>query len=117
MQTAVMIPVEKILINEGQIKDVPSNPRFIKTDRYEKLKQSIKDEPEFLELRELIIYPRENDYICLCGNMRLRACIDLGYKECPCKIVPADTPAKKLRAYVIKDNIPYGENDTELIAN
>jgi len=117
MTTAEHIPVGKILVNEGQIKNVPANPRFIKSDRYEKLKQSIKDDPEMLELRELIVYPLDNDYICVAGNMRLRAMQELGYTECPCKVVPAKTSAKKLRAYIIKDNLPFGETDFSLLGD
>lgn len=32
------IPLSKLHLNTGQIKDVPKNPRFIKDERYEALK-------------------------------------------------------------------------------
>jgi hypothetical protein len=49
--------------------------------------------------------------------MRLRAAKELGFKELPCKVIPKETPIKKLREYTIKDNNPFGENDWELLAN
>jgi hypothetical protein len=49
--------------------------------------------------------------------MRLRACLDLGYKEVPCKVLPADTPVAKLREYAIKDNNGFGEDDWDVLAN
>ena len=117
MASSVKIPISKLLVNNGQIKDVPKNPRLIKDAKFEKLKQSIQDDPEMLELRELLVYPHEDKYVVLGGNMRLRACKELGYKEMECKVIPEDTPAKKLRAVVQKDNIGYGENDWDMLAN
>ena len=107
MASSVKIPISKLLVNNGQIKDVPKNPRLIKDAKFEKLKQSIQDDPEMLELRELLVYPFEDKYVVLGGNMRLRACKELGYTEMECKVIPEDTPAKKLRAIVQKDNIGF----------
>lgn len=117
MATSVKIPVSKLLLNNGQIKDVPKNPRLIKDAKFDKLKQSIQDDPEMLSLRELLVYPYNEKYVVLGGNMRLRACKELGYTEIECKVIPEDTPAKKLRAIVQKDNIAYGENSWDDIAN
>ena len=49
--------------------------------------------------------------------MRLRACLDLGYAEVPCKVLPEETPVAKLREYVIKDNESFGQNDWDILAN
>lgn len=40
------IPLSKLHLNTGQIKDVPKNPRFIKDERFAALKKSIEDDPE-----------------------------------------------------------------------
>lgn len=110
------ISVQKLEINRGQLYGLPKNPRFIKDSRFEALKKSIQDAPEMLALRELLVYPLENgNYIVIGGNMRLQACIELGYKELPCKIIPLETPVAKLREYVIKDNIGFGQDDTFLL--
>ena len=114
------IKISKILLNEGQLqeKGLPRNPRFIRDERFEALKKSIQDDPEMLSLRELIVYPIGADkYITIGGNMRLRACRDLGYKEMICKVLPPDTPMAKLRAYIIKDNEAFGQNDWDVLAN
>ena len=49
--------------------------------------------------------------------MRLKACIEIGIKDIPCKVLENDTPIEKLQAYTIKDNIGYGEHDFDLLAN
>ncbi|MBD5199433.1 MAG: ParB N-terminal domain-containing protein [Bacteroidales bacterium] len=104
--------------NKGQLQGLPKNPRFFRDYRYEAMKKSIEESPEMLELRELIVYPyQEGRYLVVCGNLRLRACKELKYKELPCKILPVDTDVKKLREYATKDNVSFGENDMDVMAN
>lgn len=113
----VNIPLSKIEVNKGQIKGVPANPRQIKDDKYKALVKSIKDDPEMLALRELLVYEHEGAFVLIGGNMRYRALKELKYKEAPCKIIPADTPVEKLKAYLIKDNNGFGEWDWDMLAN
>ena len=104
--------------NKGQLMGLPKNPRFFRDYRFEAMKKSIQDSPEMLELRELIVFPyNDGRYIVVCGNLRLRACKELGYKELPCKILASDTPVKKLREYATKDNVNFGENDLDVMEN
>jgi len=112
------LPVSLLDFNKGQLQGLPKNPRFFRDYRYEAMKKSIQDSPEMLELRELIVYPYpEGRYVIVCGNLRFRACRELGYKELPCKILAKDTPPKKLREYASKDNVSFGENDKDIIEN
>lgn len=103
--------------NKGQLKGLPKNPRFFRDYRYEAMKKSIEESPEMLQLRELIVFPYLDRYIVVCGNLRLRACKELGYTQVPCKILAADTPVKKLREYATKDNVNFGENDLDIMCN
>lgn len=111
------IPVALLQCNEGQIEGLPRNPRFIKDERFKKLVKSLQDDPEMLDLRELIVYPHGKHFVVIGGNMRLRAGKELGFETMPCKILPADTPIEKLKAYVIKDNNAFGNDDFDLLAN
>ncbi|MBL7961462.1 ParB N-terminal domain-containing protein [bacterium] len=111
------IPISKIEPNEGQIKGLPKNPRFIKDERFKALVKSIEDDPEMLALRECIVYPNGMKFVVIAGNMRYRACVQLGYKDIPCKVLTKETPVEKLRAYTIKDNVSFGSEDWDLLAN
>lgn len=113
-----MYPLEKLELNEGQLKGLGKNPRYIKEGEFEKLKKSISDSPEFLEARPLLAYPLNNgNYIVIAGNMRLRAARELDFKEIPCYIFDKKTPIKKLKEYTIKDNVEFGSTDWDELAN
>ena len=111
------LSISKLKSNTGQIDGLPANPRVIRDEKFQKLVKSIQDDPEMLELRELIVVPSGKIFVVIAGNMRLRAMESLGYKEAPCKVLDADTPVEKLKAYTIKDNVGFGEHDWEQLAN
>lgn len=118
MTENTILSISLLDYNKGQLAGLPKNPRFFRDYRYEQMKQSIEESPEMLELRELIVYPYpEGRYIVVCGNLRLRACKELGYKELPCKILDKETTVKKLREYATKDNVSFGENDIDVMVN
>lgn len=113
-----LIPIGKLELNSGQLQGLPKNPRYIKDERYEALKKSIGDAPEMLEARMLLVYPLDNgNFIVLGGNMRLRVCKELGFTELPCFVFKKETPVEKLKEYVIKDNVEFGNIDWDSLAN
>lgn len=116
LQTKI-IPTKQVWLNDGQIPRLPKNPRSIKDERFDRLVKSIQDDPEMLHLRECLVFPYAGEYVVIAGNMRLRACIEAGITEVPCKILPEDTPVEKLKAYTIKDNISFGQDDWDMLAN
>jgi hypothetical protein len=105
------IPIEQIEVNKGQVEGLPPNPRLIRDERFELLKKSISDAPEMLSLREVLVVKHGDKYVAVGGNMRFRACKELGFKEIVCKVLPEDTPAVKLREYATKDNENFGNTD------
>lgn len=104
------------MIEEVNIKLIipnPSNPRFIKDTKFAKLVKSIKDFPEMLALRPIIV---DEYMIVLGGNMRLKACIEAGLKRVP--IIKASMlTADQQKEFIIKDNVGYGEWDWDILAN
>jgi ParB-like chromosome segregation protein Spo0J len=111
------LPISKLVNNNGQIEGVPKNPRFIKSESYDLLVSSLKDDPDFLNHKPLHVYPMGDKYVVLGGNQRLRGLKELGYKEVPVTIYKDDTPVEVLKARIIKDNNEFGENDMDLLAN
>ena len=61
--------------NQGQVEGLPKNPRFIRDPKFKKLVKSIQDDPEMLELRELIVYQHQDErgFVIIGGNMKIRS--------------------------------------------
>lgn len=112
-----MLPMSQIAVNNGQIDGVRANPRQIKGEKFDRLKASIERNPEMLALRELLVYEHDGKYIVIGGNMRYRACKELGYTQMPCKIIPPQATAEQLNAYIILDNSGFGDWDWDALAN
>ena len=103
--------METVKISEVKLN--PNNPRLIKDDKFKKLVQSIKDFPEMLNIRPIVV---NKDMIILGGNMRYKACKEAGLKEVP--IIKANelTPEQQ-KEFIIKDNVGFGEWNWEELAN
>lgn len=96
-----------------QIKRNPNNPRIIKDNKFHKLVTSIKEFPEMLEIRPIVV---NKDMIVLGGNMRLKACQEAGLKEA--HVIQADKlTAEQQREFIVKDNVGFGEWDWDMLAN
>jgi DNA modification methylase len=100
-------------VNISAVKLNPNNPRLIKDDKFKKLVQSIKDFPQMLEIRPIVV---NTDMVVLGGNMRLRACKEAGLKQVPI-IVADNIPEDRQGEFIIKDNVGFGEWDWEALAN
>ena len=90
-----------------------NNPRILKDDKFKKLVQSIKDFPEMLEIRPIVV---NNEMMILGGNMRWKAIQEIGIKEIP--IIKAENlTEQQQREFLIKDNVGFGEWDWDALAN
>jgi DNA modification methylase len=110
----------KIALSELKLNDgthgLPKNPRFIRDERFKKLVESVRDFPEAMPARGIVV---DENNVVLGGNMRYRACRELGMKEIPADWVhrlPGLTVEQK-RRFIIMDNRPYGDDDMDLLAN
>ena len=103
--------IQKVKIN--QISSNPNNPRLIRDDKFKKLVKSIIEFPEMLKLRPIVV---DEKNIILGGNMRYKACQQIGLKEV--YIIKAENlTEKQLQQFVIKDNVGFGEWDWDILAN
>jgi ParB-like chromosome segregation protein Spo0J len=100
-------------VKASEVKANPNNPRVIKDDKFKMLVNSIKNFPQMLQLRPLIL---NAEGVVLGGNMRLRACIDAKVKEIPV-VYAHDLTDEQQREFIIKDNVGYGEWDWDILAN
>ena len=97
----------------SKVKGNPNNPRVIKNDKFKKLVKSIKEFPEMLKLRPIVV---DEDMIVLGGNMRLKASKDAGLKEVWIEVAEGLTEEQK-KEFIVKDNVGFGEWEWDMLAN
>tara|TARA_B100000768_G_scaffold49899_1_gene48691 strand:- start:6016 stop:6543 length:528 start_codon:yes stop_codon:yes gene_type:complete len=101
------------LVKINKVKPNENNPRLIKDSKFKKLVTSIKEFPEMLKLRPIVV---NKDMIVLGGNMRLKACKEAGLKEV--YILKADDlTEEQQKEFIVKDNVGFGEWDWDILAN
>jgi hypothetical protein len=96
-----------------KVKPNQKNPRVIKDNKFKKLVSSIKEFPEMLELRPIVV---DSDMVVLGGNMRLKACQEAGLSEVHILVADKLTEQQK-DEFIIKDNVNFGEWDWDVLAN
>jgi site-specific DNA-methyltransferase (adenine-specific) len=101
------------LVKLSAIKPNTSNPRTIKDAKFKKLVQSIKEFPQMLKLRPIVV---DEEMVILGGNMRFAACKEAGLTEV--YIIKAEELTEEQKQeFIIKDNVGFGEWDWDILAN
>ena len=114
------IPIADLQRNTGQIPGVHKNPRIIKDNNFKKLQNSIEEDPDMLQLREILVYQYEGKNFIIGGNMRFEALKALKYETATVKLITDElneATAAKLNRIILKDNSAYGEWDFDELAN
>jgi DNA modification methylase len=98
------------------IKPNPNNPRVVRNEKFQKLKQSIQEFPKMLSLRPMVI---DENNVVLGGNMRLRALQELGFTDVDEAWVKrsSDLTEEEKKRFIIADNVAFGEWDWDTLAN
>ena len=100
-------------VKPNEPKPNEHNPRYINKANFKKLVNSLKEFPEMLEVRPLVV---DENMIVLGGNMRLKAIIEAGFTEVWVHQVEGWSDEKK-NEFIIKDNSNFGSWDWEILAN
>lgn len=114
------IPIADLQRNTGQIPGVHKNPRIIKDNNFKKLQNSIEEDPDMLQLREILVYQYEGKNFIIGGNMRFEALKALKYETATVKLITDElneATAAKLNRIILKDNSAYGEWDFDELSN
>jgi hypothetical protein len=95
-----------------ELKLYKNNPRTISDYAFKKLVKSIKEFPEMLEARPIVV---NKEMFILGGNMRFKACLEAGITEVP--VIITDFTEAQQSEFVIKDNVSGGDWDWDILAN
>jgi ParB-like chromosome segregation protein Spo0J len=95
------------------IRKNPDNPRFIRDEKFKLLVKSIRNFPQMLALRPIVI---DEGGMVLGGNMRYLACKTAGIEKVPV-VRAVDLTEEQKAEFIVKDNAPMGEWDYDALAN
>lgn len=120
-------------IKLSSINPNPNNPRLIKDDQYKKLVKSIEQSTAFGDLNPITV---DINNRIIAGNMRYKACQELRIKEFPVQVLTMDIYDRIIKdrkekglkdadatyddvcdEWIIKDNVGFGEDDWNILAN
>lgn len=102
----------RIIIKLDRLRPNPDNPRTISKEKFEKLVTSIRQFPQMLDARPIVV---NQDYVVLGGNMRLEALKAAGIDEVEVEVV--DWSEDQQKEFIVKDNVEFGSWDWDELAN
>ena len=100
----------------SEIKPLDNNPRYIKTDDFERLCASVQNNADYFECRPIILSDRTGELIIIAGNQRYKAAQEVGLKEVPTILLHGLTEAKE-KEIVIRDNVQNGKWDWDILSS
>lgn len=108
--------VQIVYRKTADMEKLGGNPRYIYDDDMARLKQSIKDNPDYFECRPIILSDRTGSLVIIAGNMRYEAARQLGMEEVPTVLMHGLSENRE-KEIVIRDNISNGRWDYDILAN
>ena len=115
------LKVSAIVANEGQLPWLPANPRQWTQTDIDSTRNSILEDPDFLEDRPLLVVPMPDGktWLVFAGNLRREGAKSGKVKEVPCVIYYPETEEDHLtiKRRAMKDNGSFGAWDYDTLAN
>lgn len=114
------LKVSAIVANEGQLPWLPANPRQWTQTDIDRTRNSILEDPDFLEDRPLLVTPLdEKRWLVFAGNLRREGAKSGKVKEVPAVIYYPETEEDHLtiKRRAMKDNGSFGAWDYDTLAN
>lgn len=100
----------------SEIKPLDNNPRYIKTEDFERLCSSVQNNADYFECRPIILSDRTGELVIIAGNQRYKAAQEVGLKEVPTILLHGLTEAKE-KEIVIRDNVQNGKWDWDILSS
>lgn len=96
----------------GDIRLLPDNPRTITPEDMERLKDSIRKSPDYLEAHPPVLSDRTGELVVIDGNQRVKACLEMGWEEIPTVLLHGLTEERE-REITIRANVNNGKWDID----
>ncbi len=110
-ENKIKTEIEIKTIKLSELHPTKNNPRKITKEDLEQLQKNVRDFPEMLDVREIVV---DENMRILGGHQRVKALKANGETEATVKIIKNWTEKQKER-FVIQDNVQNGEWDEEIL--
>ena len=92
------------------LSKLENNPRTITPEDMERLKESISNNPDYLEAHPIVLSDRTGELVIIDGNQRYEACVQLGMNEVPTALLHGLTEERE-KEIIIRANVNNGKWD------
>lgn len=106
--------MEVIYRQTETLKKLEDNPRTITPEDMERLKESISNNPDYLEAHPIVLSDRTGELVIIDGNQRYEACVQLGMSEVPTALLHGLTEERE-REIIIRANVLNGKWDEMIL--
>lgn len=106
--------MEVIYRSTETLKKLENNPRTITPEDMERLKESISNNPDYLEAHPIVLSDRTGELVIIDGNQRYEACVQLGMSEVPTALLHGLTEERE-REIIIRANVLNGKWDEMIL--
>lgn len=115
------LPLHILELNKGQLDWLPTNPRTWTQSDIDRTAESIKEDPDFLEDRPLLVVPdhAEGRFIVFAGNLRHEGAVAAKRGTVPCVVYYPHGDAEQATVVrrAMKDNGSFGSWDWDELGN
>ena len=107
------IGLDRLQLNEGQIPWLPKNPRQWTQTDIDKTRDSLVQDPDFLDDRPLLVVPFGKEYVVFAGNLRHEGALAAKWVSVPCVVHYPETDEDRdtILRRAMKDNGSFGKWD------
>ena len=111
------IALGAIQLNTGQIDWLPANPRTWTQSDIDDTRDSILEDPDFLEDRPLLVVPFGKAFVAFAGNLRHEGATAAKLSKVPCVVYHPETAAdyETILRRAMKDNGQFGKTNWDAI--
>lgn len=98
------------------LSKLENNPRTITPEDMERLKESIRNNPDYLEAHPIVLSDRTGKLVIIDGNQRYEACVQLGMSKVPTVLLHGLTEERE-KEIIIRANVNNGQWDYSILQN
>lgn len=119
LKERIKAKVSDLILNEGQLGWLPTNPRQWTRDDIERTKKSLETDPDFQEDNPIKVVRYKDKLLVFAGNLRTISSKELKRETFEAMLYTPETEEDKatIKRRAILDNGSFGEWDMDMLAN